>query len=279
MRVVHGGGAVGAARSRRHASCRSRTSGGGTRVRSRRSWARTRTSTPPGSRRRTDQGDVIELRYIEHNRRVERQTSFMNPILPADVDEVLDADAFVCVPITDYEVGQPTLRHIKENNSSAIDRPGRARPDEHADPQRRTPPAGMGRPGRVAALHRHPQDEPRGGELDVAAASRRSVTADPPSLGARRTARAGAALSGPRRRCGLRDPGRAWLRGLLPPGLRRNRRGGRRSDRGGERRGHDRRRRLVRRRVGLRLPRVPRLRGGLPVRQRDGCAALHRRAS
>src|SRR6201987_4744849 len=60
-----------------------------------------------------DQGDVIELRYIEHNRRVERQASFMNPILPADVDEVLDADVFVGVPITDYEVGQPTLRHIK----------------------------------------------------------------------------------------------------------------------------------------------------------------------
>jgi adenosine kinase len=62
-----------------------------------------------------DQGDVIELRYIEHNRRVERQTSFMNPIVPADVEVVLDADVFVCVPITDYEVGQPTLRHIKEH--------------------------------------------------------------------------------------------------------------------------------------------------------------------
>ncbi len=67
-----------------------------------------------------DQGDVVELRYIEHNHRVERQTSFMNPILPSDVDKVLDADAFVCVPITDYEVGQPTLRHIKENNATAI---------------------------------------------------------------------------------------------------------------------------------------------------------------
>jgi adenosine kinase len=44
----------------------------------------------------------------------------MNPILPSDVDKVLDADAFICVPITDYEVGQPTLRHIKENNKSAI---------------------------------------------------------------------------------------------------------------------------------------------------------------
>ncbi len=67
-----------------------------------------------------DQGDVIELRYIEHNRRVERQASFMNPIVPADVDEVLDADVFVCVPITDYEVGQATLRHIKEHSGAAV---------------------------------------------------------------------------------------------------------------------------------------------------------------
>jgi sugar/nucleoside kinase (ribokinase family) len=67
-----------------------------------------------------DQGDVIELRYITHNQRVERQTCFMNPILPADVDEVLDADAVVCVPITDYEVGQPTLRHIKEHGQAAV---------------------------------------------------------------------------------------------------------------------------------------------------------------
>jgi sugar/nucleoside kinase (ribokinase family) len=67
-----------------------------------------------------DQGDVIELRYTAHNRRVERQMSFMNPILPADVDKVLDANVFVCVPITDYEVGQPTLRHIKENSAGIV---------------------------------------------------------------------------------------------------------------------------------------------------------------
>jgi hypothetical protein len=67
-----------------------------------------------------DQGDVIELRYIEQNRRVERQLSFMNPIVPADVDAVLDADVFVCVPITDYEVGQPTLRHIKEHSHATV---------------------------------------------------------------------------------------------------------------------------------------------------------------
>src|SRR5437764_3113755 len=67
-----------------------------------------------------DQGDVVELHYVDHNRRVERQASFMNPILPADVDQVLDADAFVCVPITDYEVGQPTLRHIKEHSRATV---------------------------------------------------------------------------------------------------------------------------------------------------------------
>jgi adenosine kinase len=67
-----------------------------------------------------DQGDGVELRYTAQNSRVERQTSFMNPILPADVAAVLDADAFVCVPITDYEVGQATLRHIKEHSGATI---------------------------------------------------------------------------------------------------------------------------------------------------------------
>jgi len=67
-----------------------------------------------------DQGDVVELRYVDQNRRVERQVSFMDPILPADVDQVLDADVIVCVPITDYEVGQPTLRHIKEHSDATV---------------------------------------------------------------------------------------------------------------------------------------------------------------
>ena len=44
----------------------------------------------------------------------------MDPILPADVEQVLDADAFVCVPITDFEVGQATLRHIKENSDAIV---------------------------------------------------------------------------------------------------------------------------------------------------------------
>jgi adenosine kinase len=67
-----------------------------------------------------DQGDVVELRYLDQNRRVERQVGYMNPILPADVEPVLDADVIVCVPITDYEVGQPTLRHIKEHSDATV---------------------------------------------------------------------------------------------------------------------------------------------------------------
>jgi adenosine kinase len=67
-----------------------------------------------------DRGDRVELRYFGQNRRAERQTSFMDPILPGDVAGVLDADAFVCVPITDYEVGQATLRHIKENSGATV---------------------------------------------------------------------------------------------------------------------------------------------------------------
>ena len=67
-----------------------------------------------------DQGDVVELHYLDQNRRVERQASFMTPILPADTGPVLDADIIVCVPITDYEVGQPTLRHIKEHSDATV---------------------------------------------------------------------------------------------------------------------------------------------------------------
>jgi adenosine kinase len=67
-----------------------------------------------------DQGDVVELRYLDQNRRLERQVTFMDPIVPADVEQVLDADVVVCVPITDYEVGQSTLRHIREHSDATV---------------------------------------------------------------------------------------------------------------------------------------------------------------
>ena len=44
----------------------------------------------------------------------------MDPITPADVEFALHADAFVCVPITDYEVGQATLAYIKQHSAGTI---------------------------------------------------------------------------------------------------------------------------------------------------------------
>jgi adenosine kinase len=73
-----------------------------------------------GIRSNLDRGDVVELEYLDQNRRAERQTHFMAPIRPEDVEFVLDADAFVCVPITDYQVSQDTLRFIKQNSSGVI---------------------------------------------------------------------------------------------------------------------------------------------------------------
>ncbi|CCH79427.1 Carbohydrate kinase, PfkB family protein [Nostocoides japonicum T1-X7] len=67
-----------------------------------------------------DRGDVVELRYIDQNNRIERQKAFMAPITPADVEFALDADAFVCVPITDYEVSQSTLEYIRANSTGVI---------------------------------------------------------------------------------------------------------------------------------------------------------------
>jgi len=67
-----------------------------------------------------DRGDVVELRFIDQNNRLERQTGYMAPITPADVEFALDADAFVCVPITDYEVSQSTLEHIRAASSGVI---------------------------------------------------------------------------------------------------------------------------------------------------------------
>jgi sugar/nucleoside kinase (ribokinase family) len=73
-----------------------------------------------GVRSDTDRGDVVELTYEDQNRRIERQAGFMSPILPRDVEFALDADAFVCVPITDYEVGQATLEYIKSHSDGVV---------------------------------------------------------------------------------------------------------------------------------------------------------------
>lgn len=73
-----------------------------------------------GIRSDLDAGDVVELRYVDQNRRIERQTGFMAPILPEHVEFALDADAFVCVPITDYEVGPITLQYLKQHGKGLV---------------------------------------------------------------------------------------------------------------------------------------------------------------
>lgn len=67
-----------------------------------------------------DQGDVIQLKFVDQNNRLEKQTGFMNPIIPDDLTALLHCDAFVCVPITDYEVPLETLKYIKENSDGTI---------------------------------------------------------------------------------------------------------------------------------------------------------------
>ena len=67
-----------------------------------------------------DQGDVIQLKFVDQNNRLEKQTGFMNPIVPEDLKELLHCDVFVCVPITDYEVSLHTLQYIKENSDGII---------------------------------------------------------------------------------------------------------------------------------------------------------------
>lgn len=67
-----------------------------------------------------DQGDVISLKFVDQNNRLERQTGFMNPIIPEDIEHLLHCDVFVCVPITDYEIPLETLKYIKENSKGTL---------------------------------------------------------------------------------------------------------------------------------------------------------------
>ncbi|MGE3255963.1 carbohydrate kinase family protein [Pseudonocardia sp.] len=71
-------------------------------------------------RSHTDRGDEIDLTYVDQNVRHELQSGFMHPIVPDDVEPVVDADAFVCVPITDYEVPAPTLAYLKAHGTGTV---------------------------------------------------------------------------------------------------------------------------------------------------------------
>ncbi|WP_031427388.1 carbohydrate kinase family protein [Flavimarina sp. Hel_I_48] len=67
-----------------------------------------------------DRGTVIMLDFKDQNNREEKQLACMNPILPKHIKEHLDADAFVFVPITDFEISLSTLRTIKEKSEGII---------------------------------------------------------------------------------------------------------------------------------------------------------------
>ncbi|HEU5146476.1 MAG TPA: carbohydrate kinase family protein [Chryseosolibacter sp.] len=71
---------------------------------------------------KNDQGDVISLRFVDLNNRIERQTGFMDPIVPADFKDLLDCDVFIFVPISDYEISLDALQYIKKKtrNKSII---------------------------------------------------------------------------------------------------------------------------------------------------------------
>jgi hypothetical protein len=51
---------------------------------------------------------VVELKYLDQNRRASDRPTSWAPIRPEDVEFLMDADSFVCVPITDYQVSQDT---------------------------------------------------------------------------------------------------------------------------------------------------------------------------
>lgn len=67
-----------------------------------------------------DQGDVISLRFIDLNNRIERQTGFMDPIVPEDLKNLLDCDVFIFIPISDYEVSLQTLQFIKKKGNKNV---------------------------------------------------------------------------------------------------------------------------------------------------------------
>jgi len=67
-----------------------------------------------------DQGAVISLRFLDQNNRLEKQTGYMDPILPRDVESLTDCAAFVFIPISDYEISLATLKYLKEKSRGII---------------------------------------------------------------------------------------------------------------------------------------------------------------
>ena len=69
---------------------------------------------------KNDQGDIISLRFVDVNNRLERQTGFMDPIVPEDMKNLLDCKVFVFIPISDYEISLDTLKFLKKKSKGII---------------------------------------------------------------------------------------------------------------------------------------------------------------
>ena len=69
---------------------------------------------------KNDQGDIISLRFVDMNNRLERQTGFMDPIMPDDMKGLLDCKVFVFIPISDYEISLDTLRFLKKKSKGIV---------------------------------------------------------------------------------------------------------------------------------------------------------------
>jgi len=69
---------------------------------------------------KNDQGDIISLKFLDMNNRLERQTGFMDPILPDDVKALLDCKVFVFIPISDYEIALDTLKFLKKKSKGIV---------------------------------------------------------------------------------------------------------------------------------------------------------------
>ncbi len=68
----------------------------------------------------SDQGDVIRLKFLDQNNRVEKQTGFMNPITQKDLQDFLHCDVYVFVPVSDFEISLDALKYLKQNSKGTI---------------------------------------------------------------------------------------------------------------------------------------------------------------
>lgn len=66
-----------------------------------------------------DQGDIISLRFVDVNNRLERQTGFMDPIVAKDMEKLTGVDVFVFIPISDYEISLDALRFLKKKSKKS----------------------------------------------------------------------------------------------------------------------------------------------------------------